>query len=188
MFLREMATTLAAYNRWVNRQIYAAAAPLSDADRRKPLGGSFGSVHGTLSHLIVADRLWLNRFRGEPLSAPAADPFPEFADLQAARTATDDDIDRWVATLDESFGERPFYFRSIAYNRDRIIPGWSAVLHLFNHQTHHRGQVHCLLTRITDAAPSLDLILYQREAGVGLLQRPPPPRVPIAAYDRKSRK
>lgn len=152
MHLREVATAMAAYNRWVNAQIYEAAARLADDERRRVLGGAFGSVHGTLSHLIVGDRLWLQRFRGESVTIPTPGQFPDFESLRAARLETDSDIDAWAASLDDDFGDRPFHFRSIAYNRERSVPGWSVVLHLFNHQTHHRGQVLTLLRQLGSQA------------------------------------
>jgi uncharacterized damage-inducible protein DinB len=155
MTLRNLAGTLAAYNRWVNTQIYAAAAALPDEARRRPLGGPFDSLHGTLAHLIVGDRVWLQRFRREALTppAPGADPFPTFEALHAARVEVDVDIDALVETLDDEFGDRPFTFTSIVYRCDRTLPGWAAVLHFFNHQTHHRGQALTLLRQLGSRAP-----------------------------------
>jgi uncharacterized damage-inducible protein DinB len=160
MNIREVASTMAAYNRWVNAQIYEAATALSEEERRRTLGGAFGSVHGTLSHLVVSDQVWLQRFRGQPLTWPAAgqDVHADFASLREARLLTDADLEAWAASIDPAFGDRAFSFRSIVYNRDRTVPGWSAVLHLFNHQTHHRGQVMTLLRQLGSTAPiSADL-------------------------------
>lgn len=96
--------TFAGYNRWANEQLRETAARLSDADYRADRGAFFQSLHGTLNHLLVGDRIWMRRFTGT--------------------------------------GEAP------------------ALDHFFNHQTHHRGQAHCLLTGLTGGAPSLDLIVY----------------------------
>ena len=150
MNIRDMASTMAAYNRWVNAQIYDAVGALSEDERRRPMGHAFGSLHATLTHLIVGDRLWLQRFRGQPakLPPPGEELFPDFAALRAARLETDAEIDAWAATLDEAFADRQFSFRSIVYNRDRTTPGWAIVLHFFNHQTHHRGQVMTLLRQL----------------------------------------
>ena len=154
MRLQEVAGTLAAYNRWVNTQMYAAAAALPDEARRRPLGGPFDTLHGVLAHIINGDRVWLQRFRRQPLTwpAPGEDPFPTFESLSAARTDVDEDIDAWVATLDDAFGDRPFTFTSIAYKCDRTVPGYGAVLHFFNHQTHHRGQALTMLRQLGSGA------------------------------------
>jgi uncharacterized damage-inducible protein DinB len=154
MNIREVAMAFAAYNRWVNEQIYDAAAALSDADRKREIGGAFGSVHGTLKHLVQADQLWLQRFRGQPLTAHRQSYPDDFDELRALRLETDRDVDQWAASLDPELGERPFHFVSVAYNRDRTLPGWAAVVHLFNHQTHHRGQVMTLLRQL-GCAPGL---------------------------------
>jgi uncharacterized damage-inducible protein DinB len=149
MNIREVAVAYAAYNQWVNGQIYEAAAALTDGDRRRDLGAPLGSVHATLQHLIVADRLWLQRFRGQPPTAQADQNRQlTFDELRAWRLETDADLTRWAESLDPEFGERPFYFVSIVYDRERTVPGWSAVVHMFNHQTHHRGQVMTLLRQL----------------------------------------
>jgi uncharacterized damage-inducible protein DinB len=159
MNIREVAVSLSAYNRWVNHQIYEAAAVLSDEDRRRELGGAFGSVHGTLQHLIVADRVWLRRFRRQPLTAVTdQDRQVTFEELRVWRLETDSDLEQWAALLDPDFYEQPFSFTSVVYKRARTVPGWAAVLHVFNHQTHHRGQVMTLLRQLgSTVAISADL-------------------------------
>lgn len=102
----------AAYNCWANERLCDAAAALPVSDYRADRGAFFRSVHGTLNHLLVGDRIWMRRFTGE--------------------------------------GDAP-----------------TALDHFCNHQTHHRGQVHCLLTALAGNAPSLGLILFQRESGLG---------------------
>ena len=155
MRLQDVAGTMSAYNRWVNTQIYVAAAALPDEARRRSLGGSFDSLHAVLTHLIVGDRVWLQRFRRQPLTVPAPGQalFATFDELAAVRLEVDIDIDAFVATLDDGFGDRPFTFTSIAYKCDRTIPGWAAVMHFFNHQTHHRGQVVTMLRQLGSRAP-----------------------------------
>jgi uncharacterized damage-inducible protein DinB len=69
MDVRTYATTMASYNRWVNGQIFAAATARTDEERRRPVGGAFGSLHATLEHLLVTDQLWLQRFARVPLTA-----------------------------------------------------------------------------------------------------------------------
>ena len=150
MELRDLAIGLASYNRWMNEKIYAAAAELTDEERKRDLGSFFKSIHLTLNHILLGDQSWLQRFRGQPVTMKSTrdELFTDFAELGQARLAMDDDIARWAATLDDVFATAPFRFHSVAYGRDRSVPGWAAVMHLFNHQTHHRGQVTTLLKQL----------------------------------------
>jgi uncharacterized damage-inducible protein DinB len=166
---------LAGYNEWANRRLYDAAGALADADYRADHGAFFGSVHGTLNHLLAGDRVWMHRFTGEGPSPTRLDEilFDDFAGLRAAREAEDARIAAYVASLEPSDLDRTIRYRTISNPADIEQELKLALLHVFNHQTHHRGQVHCLLTRITDVAPSLDLILYQRDTGLGLVSGVP---------------
>ncbi len=164
---------LAGYNAWANTTIYAAAAHLSDADYRADRGAFFKSVHGTLNHLLVTDRLWMRRFTGEGEVAATLDTilFDDLAALREARVAEDDRITRYVAGLDAAALQGRFaYTRASTADRyeQELAP---ALDHFFNHQTHHRGQVHALLTGLVGSAPSLDLLAYQREAGIGGMRK-----------------
>ncbi|MCZ8101539.1 MAG: DinB family protein [Burkholderiales bacterium] len=161
--------TLAGYNRWANDQIYGAAAGLPDADYRADRGAFFRSVHGTLNHILVGDRIWLHRFTGEGelLAALDAILFDDLAALRSARIAEDQRIVRWIdglapAALDGTFR----YVRAADGKRYEQQLG-PALDHFFNHQTHHRGQVHALLTGLVGDAPSLDLHAYMRDFGLG---------------------
>jgi len=142
MDVKEFARGMAAYNRWVNEQLYDAAEAIGEEARRRASGGPFGSIHATLAHLVMADTVWMQRFAGEPLTGFDL-PLPQgtFEALRAARVAADDRLERWAASLDETFVTQPYTFTSRAYQRDITMPGWVAVTHVFNHQTHHRGQV-----------------------------------------------
>ncbi|MGC1178499.1 MAG: DinB family protein [Methyloceanibacter sp.] len=153
---------LAAYNAWANERLYGAAAVLFDADYRADHGAFFGSVHGTLNHLLVGDRIWMHRLTGEGSSPTALDAIlhEDFVGLRAARQAEDARIIAYVASLTPAEFDRTIRYRTISNPADIEQQLSLALLHVFNHQTHHRGQVHCLLTRIADDAPSLDLILY----------------------------
>lgn len=159
---------LAGYSEWANRRLYDAAASLDDADFRADYGAFFGSVHGTLNHLLVGDRVWMHRFTGEGPSPARLDEilYEDFAGLRAAREQEDARIAAYVGSLALSDLDRTIRYHTISNPDDIEQELKLALLHVFNHQTHHRGQAHCLLTRITDAAPSLDLILYQRETGL----------------------
>ncbi len=158
------------YNAWANARLYDAAASVPDADYRADHGAFFGSLNGTLNHLVATDRIWMRRFTGEGDAPSALDVIlhDDLADLRAARIAEDARIVGWVEGLDEATLAAPFTYTSITNPTVFTQPLWPALSHLFNHQTHHRGQAHALLTRITGTAPSLDLILFQRQTGMGL--------------------
>ncbi|WP_226579617.1 DinB family protein [Acuticoccus sediminis] len=161
---------LARYNRWANRTAYAAAADLSDTDYRADCGAAFASIHGTLNHLVVTDRIWMYRFTGRPYPQAALDATAcdDFAGLKAVREALDEEIVAWVEGLsDAELAATISYVRATTPEKitQPLAPG---LLHLFNHQTHHRGQVHAMLTRLTGQAPPFDLLYYQREAGEGV--------------------
>jgi uncharacterized damage-inducible protein DinB len=162
---------LAGYNAWAKERVYAAAAALPDQDYRADHGAFFGSVHGTLNHLLVGDRIWMHRLTGEGPSPTTLDAIlhEDFEGLRAARIAEDARIVAYVASLALADLDRTIRYRTISNPGDIEQRLDYALLHVFNHQTHHRGQVHGLLTRITGEAPSLDLILYQRQTGLGLV-------------------
>lgn len=161
----------AGYNAWANDRLYDAATTLSDTDYRADRGAFFKSVHGTLNHLIVADRIWMYRFTGEGEVPSKLDAilFDDLASLRRARQAEDRRISQYVESLDDAKLAGQFTYRTITRPTTIVQPLAPALDHFFNHQTHHRGQIHCLLTAIAgrDAAPSLDLILFQRETGRG---------------------
>jgi len=157
----------AAYNAWANARTYRAAAALADADYRADRGAFFKSVHGTLNHLLVGDRIWMRRFTGSGDAPGRLDVilFEDRDELWAARQAEDARIMRYVDGLSDGDFAGRLSFQTIAQPMKIEQVLWHALDHFFNHQTHHRGQVHGLLSAIggNAAAPSLDLILYQRE-------------------------
>lgn len=154
----------AAYNRWANERLYASACELTDEEYRRDMGAFFRSVHGTLNHLLVTDRIWLYRFTGEGEAPKALDAilFAKLDELKAARRTEDTRLIDWINALDaDAIGGR-FTYTTISDMRtisQRLAP---ALAHLFNHQTHHRGQAHAILTALGKAAPSFDLIQFQR--------------------------
>ncbi len=165
-------TMFAAYNRWANERLYEAASLLPDADYRADRGAYFRSIHGTLNHLLVGDRIWMRRFTGAgPLPASLdAILHEDFAALREARAAEDERIAGYAAALTEADLAGVLRYRTIASPADIEQPLAPALDHFFNHQTHHRGQAHCLLSGMLGNArtPSLDLIVFQRQTGIGL--------------------
>lgn len=138
----------ARYNRWQNERLYAAAAALPDGTRKRNMGAFFKSIHGTLNHLLVGDRLWLTRFDGEPSGVTALDQelYSDFDELRRQRGFTDDRIDRLVAALTAERIEGQLHFRRLSGGGGEMtLPTALCLMQMFNHQTHHRGQVTTLL-------------------------------------------
>ncbi|HQR55830.1 MAG TPA: DinB family protein [Burkholderiaceae bacterium] len=143
----EYCQTMAAYNGWMNRKIYEAAAGLTDAERKADRGAFFRSLHSTLNHLLWADRVWLQRFNGKdyPVGRMGADLYDAFDALVDARRAMDDEIGTWAAQLDSAQLAGTLTWFSGVAQREMSRPRWLCVMQMFNHQTHHRGQVTTLL-------------------------------------------
>ena len=165
----------AGYNAWCNERLYAAAAKLSDADYRADRGAFFKSLHGTLNHLLVGDRIWMRRFTGTGELPKSLDAilYEDFAPLRAARRAEDARITSYVESLSDNDLGGKIRYRTFSNPADIEQVLAPALDHFFNHQTHHRGQAHALLSPIigNDATPSFDLIIYQRETGQGGLRK-----------------
>ncbi|MCD8563136.1 MAG: DinB family protein [Alphaproteobacteria bacterium] len=156
--------TFAAYNRWANARLYGAVSALSDTDFIRDQGMFFKSIQGTLNHLVVADRIWLRRITGEGPAHGELDeiPYPVFPDLFQARQEEDQRIISLMNRLSEED-----YSQIITYQNSKgeswPDPLFSLLAHFFNHQTHHRGQVHNVLSQMGRKPPALDLIFYRRE-------------------------
>lgn len=162
----------AGYNAWCNERLYDAAATLSDADYRADRGAFFRSLNGTLNHILVADRIWMRRFTGAGPLPPSLDAilYDDFPALRAARRTQDTLISRYIDGLSEADLLGTLRYRTVTNPQDIEQPLAPALDHFFNHQTHHRGQAHALLSAVigNDKTPSFDLIIYQRQTGVGL--------------------
>ena len=167
---------LARYNRWINQRLYDACETLAEEERQRDRGAFFGSIHGTLSHLIVADQVWLKRFvqcgaehgitfpslGADVLDMPEAYTldmvlFEHWTGLRAKRAQLDAAIEAWAADLPESFSQLSMRYRN-SKGVQRAHPAWQAITHFFNHQTHHRGQATTLLTQAGVEVGVTDLI------------------------------
>jgi len=154
----------ARYNAWANHRLYEACASLSPADYRARRPSFFGSIHATLNHILVADRVWMGRFEGVPSGIERLDQilYDEFADLRAARETEDGRILGFVAGLGDEALEDTLRYRNMAGEPQETPLAWT-LAHFFNHQTHHRGQVHGMLSGTPVAPPPLDLIYFLRQ-------------------------
>jgi uncharacterized damage-inducible protein DinB len=159
--------TMAGYNAEMNRRLYGAAAGLSDAERRLPRGAFWGTIHGTLTHILWGDRQWMSRFDGWPKPTipikQSAGMIEDFAELSAEREKADRGISRWAAKVDDTWLAEDLTWFSGAANREVRAPLRLLVTHFFNHQTHHRGQVHAMLTAAGQETGDTDLFLLVSE-------------------------
>lgn len=147
---KEYALTMARYNRWQNESILAAAGALSSAERERERGAFFGSIQKTLSHLFWADMVWLGRFTGAAgptTGIPGSlDLIGDWQTFLVDRKAFDDRILQWAHDVAPEWFEGDLSWFSGALGRDITKPKKTLVIQLFNHQTHHRGQIHAMLT------------------------------------------
>ena len=152
---------MAAYNAEMNRRIYAAADRLTEAQRREDRGAFFRSLHATLNHLVWGDTTWMARFAGwdaPKVGIPGSVGLhDDWAALKAIRADTDARIEAWAATIDPAWLRGTLSWHSAAMQREVTRPTWVLVTHFFNHQTHHRGQVHALVTGFGEKTGDTDL-------------------------------
>lgn len=155
----EYCQLLARYNRWMNERIYAAAATLSDDERKRDRHAFFGSIHRTLNHIVWGDRAWIGRFTGTPTTVAAygADMFDDFAVLTRERESTDTRILDWAGRLSAEWLAGTLEYRAASDGKLRRMPAWIAATHLFQHAVHHRGQVTTLLKQAGQDSGITDL-------------------------------
>ena len=158
---------MADYNAWANGRLFRMASQLPDEQYRRDVGAYFKSLHGTLNHLMVADLIWLRRLTGagDHPSNLNAIVFDDLPSLSAARQQEDQRIVRFVESLSDAQLEEMCDYRTLNGTPQKQ-PRQEILAHLFNHQTHHRGQAHTILTLLGVSEPDgLDLLLMQRERG-----------------------
>jgi uncharacterized damage-inducible protein DinB len=170
---------MARYNAWANLRLYKMAGALPEELFRREVGVYFKSLHGTLNHLLVTDRIWMRRLTGKgshpnKLNAIA---FDDFASLQAARTSEDLRIVNYTENLQEADIEKELDYTTLNGTAQRQ-PICEILAHWFNHQTHHRGQAHAILTLVGVKEPEpLDLLVMQRRASRSAAQKIPTERI-----------
>lgn len=166
----EWLAALARYNRWMNDKLYGLAATLSDDERKRDRGAFFKSIHGTFNHLLVADRVWLSRFQGveapDGFMAPGVrsldhELYSDFDELRRERASTDAELSGWISQVTPEQLQAPLIF--VRRGQRQEFPLWWSVAHVFNHQTHHRGQITTLLSQQGHDIGSTDMIAMLRE-------------------------
>lgn len=159
---------MASYNAEMNRRLYDAAGRLTDGERKADRGAFWKSIHGTLSHLLWADIQWMSRFDQWPKPEvgirQSAGMVEDFATLRARREKADADIVAWAARVDDAWLDEDLVWFSGAANREMRREKSKLVVHFFNHQTHHRGQAHALLTASGQDTGDTDLFLVVPDA------------------------
>ena len=150
MLSRNHIQLMCQYSRWMNDKLYDCCAQLEDSKRRENLGAFFGSIHLTLNHLLHGDRMFLSRFEGKDETFPplGTDLYPHFDELRQERRVTDLHMQRWADQLDEPWLAETLTYTSMSDGRTRTVEHWILVTHLFNHGTHHRGQITTLLSQL----------------------------------------
>jgi uncharacterized damage-inducible protein DinB len=155
------------YNSEMNRRLYAAASRLTDAERKQDRGAFWASIHGTLNHLLWGDRQWMWRFAGwdrpSVAQGQSTQLYEDFNALWAARARADMALEDWAATIDQAWLDQDLVWFSGSTRKEMRAPRVMLLPHLFNHQTHHRGQVHAMLTAAGQATGDTDLFIIMSE-------------------------
>ena len=150
----------AQYNSWFNGQLFAVLARQGDAERKRDRGAFFGSIHDTLDHVLLCDRSWLSRIERSSFPFPSLERAAlvpdlrdlrqgitqDFETLRAERSATDAVLEAFVRELTPTLLASDLTYTN-SKGMDFVCPLWQVVAHVFNHQTHHRGQVTTLLSQ-----------------------------------------
>ncbi len=159
---------MARFNQWVNGHIYDSVAELSDAEYRRDRKAFFGSIHRTLNHLLVVDRLWTGRISGfDPgITSLTETLFDEFGALRAARRREDQGLIELVDGIDEDGFTSPVVYRRMLGDGEQQTRLDHILITLSNHQTHHRGQVHAMLTQAGVTPTDIDVIYYLETVGL----------------------
>ena len=171
--LRDQMRGFAKYNLEFNQRLFAQLSGLSDDERKKDMGAFFASIHGTLNHILLADRIWLGRFAEAFPTLPSLhgiavvrefsslrqELFAEFDELWTERRATDQVISSWAGELSEEVLAETMRYRN-SQGTLREHPAWLAVTHMFNHQTHHRGQITTLMSQLGHDPGVTDFFVY----------------------------
>ena len=141
-------TVMATYNQWMNQKLYAVCADIPDRERKSDRGAFFKSINGTLNHILIGDLIWLGRFTQQPFLAKLdQELYSDLNELLAERERLDLVIIDWSKNLTPSWlNETLTYTNSSGYTR--TLPHWLLTTHMFNHQTHHRGQLTTLLNQM----------------------------------------
>jgi uncharacterized damage-inducible protein DinB len=144
------ARMMAAYGTWMNGRMLDLCGRLTDAERKRDLGAFFRSIHGTVDHLVYGDVAWMGRFTGSPMPVKRIGEmaYQAWEELAAVRRALDQRMEAWAAGVTESWLAETMSYVSVNDGKTRVLPRWVLVTHMFNHGTHHRGQLTTLMKQL----------------------------------------
>lgn len=168
MITPDYVKVMSRYNLWQNNQLYSVLKQMDDAEIERDRGAFFGSIKGTLNHLLWGDLLWLSRFAGG--AYPKIENASQFVDLyktisiwSSERFRCDNRIIAWAESLKQIDLMGELTWKSITMDKEVKTPLSLCITHFFNHQTHHRGQVHAMLTAAGQKAPVSDLLFMPED-------------------------
>jgi len=141
---------MAEYNKWMDGKLYDVCEGITDAERKRDMGAFFKSIHGTLNHIYYGDLAWFERMRDNKFTPRkiGVDLFDDFNELKAAQEKMDTEIIEWAGTLTPEYLNEKYDYTSNVSGFKRTLPRWVLVTHMFNHQTHHRGQLTTLIMQL----------------------------------------
>jgi uncharacterized damage-inducible protein DinB len=153
------------YNAWANQKIYAVCATIPDSERKRDLGAFFHSIHATLNHVLLGDRLWLGRLTGIDflVNTLGDELYAGFDELQREREITDNELIKILAGYTEADLACDLEYTSVSTGKVRSYPLHHVLLHLCNHQTHHRGQVTAMIQRLGFDYGDIDLLFMPHD-------------------------
>ena len=148
------------YNRWMNHRLYTVCERIPDQQRKQDRGAFFHSIHGTLNHLLLGDRLWMGRFTGTEFTVESLDQelYAGFHTLWQERMKTDETICAWIDSLVENDLDHVMAFKAVVTRKTHRFRLADALLHFFHHQTHHRGQLTTLLSQLGHDIGTTDMM------------------------------
>ena len=140
----------AKYNKWMNDHFYMLSDSIADDERKRDVGAFFKSIHGTLNHILLGDRLWMSRFQNTDFDIESLDQelYSDYAELKNQRAITDSNISNYVGSLTSDALNQPITFVSKVKQSEHTYILRDCILHFFQHQIHHRGQVSTLISQL----------------------------------------
>jgi len=174
MYDKSMLSLMADHNRWMNEKLYAVCAYIPDEARKRDLGAFFRSIHGTLNHLLLVDRLWFGRMTSNPFPVQTLDQelYADFDTLKRERADTDVVMAGFIAELQPARLAETVTYISFVKKESVTLPLGLILTHLFHHQTHHRGQVTTLISQLGYDFGETDMI-YMPGAATAYFQAQP---------------
>ena len=150
MITSEYCRVMADYNMWMNERLFELCRSIDDAERKSDKAAFFGSIHGTLNHILYGDLAFMSRFTGDPAVIPelGVELHDDFDELWQARSSLDNRICGWSSKQTAEWLEQELTYTSKVDGITRTVPQWVLVVHMLNHQTHHRGQITTIFSQL----------------------------------------